>query len=105
MSTGWMALAASVLLIGVPAPGGADDATCVNMRDFTIPIRVLPDRQHEVKELLLYLSKDQGKTWEIYSRAAPDKKGFEFRAAGDGLFYFSIAVIDRTGRQDPIDVY
>ena len=102
MSSGWMALAATVLLCGTPA--GADDAACVNMRDFTIPIRVLPDRQHEVKELLLYLSKDEGKTWGIYSRATPDKKGFEFRASGDGLFYFSIAVIDRSGRQDPIDV-
>lgn len=103
MSTGWIGLAATMLGLLSGAP--ADDVVCINQQRFTIPIKVMPDRQHEVRELLLFMSRDQGKTWEIYARATPDKKGFDFYAAADGLFYFSIAVIDRTGRQDPIDVY
>lgn len=102
MSSGWMALAAA-LLCGAPAT--ADDVMSVNMRDFTIPIRVLPDRRHEVKELMLYKSIDQGRTWEIQARATPDKTGFEIRNFADGLYYFSIAVIDRAGKPDPADVY
>src|SRR4051812_28185612 len=93
MSTGWIGLALLGLLSGAPA----DDVVHINQQRFTIPIRVVAERQHEVRELLLFMSRDRGQTWEVYARATPDKKGFDFYAAGDGLFYFSIAVIDRTG--------
>src|SRR5437016_5249326 len=102
MSTGWIGLVMTALLSGAP---DGDDVYHVNMREFTIPIRVRPEKKHEVSELLLYMSRDKGQTWELYSRAAPDKTGFSFHAAGDGLFYFSIAVRDRSGKQDPPDVY
>ena len=104
MSTGWLTWATLMLATSVPAAPG-DDVVHINQRGFQIPIRVLPERQHEVRELLLYLSRDQGKTWEIYSRATPDRKGFDFYTQTDGLFYFSIAVIDRAGQQDPKDIY
>jgi hypothetical protein len=57
-----------------------------------------------VRELLLFLSRDKGKSWEVYARATPDSRGFDFCSESDGLFYFSIVVIDRKGRQDPVDV-
>jgi hypothetical protein len=105
MSTGWVGLAATVLGLLSGAPAADTDVVHINQQRFTIPIRVVPERQHEVRELLLFMSRDRGQTWEVYARATPDKKGFDFYAAGDGLFYFSIAVIDRSGRQDPVDVY
>jgi hypothetical protein len=84
----------------VPPP----EVVYIDRQRFTIPIRVLPERQREVRELLLYLSRDRGKTWEVYARATPDKRGFDFSSDSDGLFYFSIMVIDRNGRQNPPDV-
>jgi hypothetical protein len=103
MGTGWLAW--TCLLLATGAPGAADDIVHMNQRGFQIPIRIEPQRQAEVSELLLYLSRDQGRTWEIYGRAKPDKRGFDFFAQSDGLLYFSIAVLDRKGRQDPVDIY
>jgi beta-lactamase regulating signal transducer with metallopeptidase domain len=77
----------------------------VNTRRFQVPIRIQPERKGDVRELILYLSRDQGKTWEIYARATPEKTGFDFLAAGDGVLWFSVAVIGRDDRQDPPDVY
>lgn len=102
MATGWLAWTCLLLAAGAPA---GDDVVHINQRGFQIPIRVQPERQSEVRELILYLSRDQGRTWEIYARATPDRKAFDFFAAGDGLLCFSVAVTDRTGRQDPPDIY
>lgn len=102
MATGWLAWTCLLLAAGAPA---AEDVVYINQRGFQIPIRVQPERQSEVRELILYLSRDQGRTWEIYARATPDRKAFDFFASGDGLLYFSVAVTDRTGRQDPPDIY
>jgi hypothetical protein len=103
MGTGWLAW--TCLLLATGAPAAADDTVHMNQRGFQIPIRIEPQRQTEVSELLLYLSRDQGRTWEIYARAKPDKRGFDFFAQNDGLLYFSIAVLDKKGHQDPPDIY
>jgi hypothetical protein len=103
MSTGWLGLAATV--IGLLGGAPADDVVYINQQRFTIPIRVAPDRRGEVQKLVLYVSRDQGKTWGIHGQVLPDKPAFEFYAENDGLYYFAIAVIDRSGRQDPPDVY
>jgi hypothetical protein len=103
MSTGWLTWACLLLAAGVP--GNADEIVHINQRGFQIPIKVLPGRQHEVRELYLHLSRDQGRTWELYARSKPDKKGFDFFTDRDGLLYFSIQVVDQKGVMDPPDVY
>ena len=103
MGTGWLTW--TCLLLAAGAPAAADDTVHMNQRGFQIPIRIEPARQAEVRELLLYLSRDQGRTWEIYARALPSQRGFDFFAKEDGLLYFSIAVIDQKGKQDPPDIY
>src|SRR5262249_22209562 len=69
MSRGWVGLAATVLGLLSGAP--SDDVVHINQQRFTIPIRVVPERQHEVRELLLFMSRDKGQTWEVYARATP----------------------------------
>src|SRR5262249_8243859 len=103
MSTGWVGLAAT--LLGLLSGAPADDVVYINQQRFTIPIKVVPERQHEVRELLLYVSRALGKTWGISGRVTPAKEGVEVYGDSDGMYYFSIAVIDRQGRQDPTDVY
>jgi beta-lactamase regulating signal transducer with metallopeptidase domain len=77
----------------------------LNQRKFKIPIRVQPERRAEVRELVLYLSRDQGRTWEAHARATPDAKGFDVVADRDGIYCLSVVVMDKQGRQDPPDVY
>lgn len=102
MTTGWLTWTCLLLAAGST---GADDVVYMNQRGFQIPIRIQPERQNEVRELILYLSRDQGKTWEIYNRAMPTSKEFDFFASADGLLYFSVAVTDKRGVQDPPDIY
>jgi hypothetical protein len=102
MATGWLAWTCLLLAGGAP---GSDEVVYMNQRAFQFPIKILPERQADVREVILYMSRNQGKNWEIYGRARPDSKAFDFFAAGDGLFYFSVAVTDRRGLQDPPDIY
>lgn len=46
-----------------------------------------------------------GKTWEVYSKAKPSLEAFTFTAKQDGIYWFSVAVIDQNGRQEPADIY
>src|SRR5262245_40023506 len=102
MATGWLTW--TCLLLAAQT-GAAEDMVHMNQRGFQIPIRIQPERKGEVRELILFMSRDLGRTWEIYNRATPDKPGFEFFAKADGMLWFSVAVVDRAGRQDPPDVY
>jgi hypothetical protein len=98
MGTGWLAAWACLLL-----NAGGDDVVHINQRNFQIPIKVARDA--DISELLLYVSKNQGKNWSIYARVAPDKKAFDYLSSEDGLVYFSIAVKNKKGLQDPPDIY
>jgi hypothetical protein len=100
MGTGILAWAC--LLLGPNAP--ADDVVHFGQRGFQIPITVQPGRRAEVKSLVLYSSRDQGRTWQNVGHAGPDKPGIDFLAKEDGMYWFSIAVIDQSNRQDPIDI-
>src|SRR5262245_47741431 len=102
MATGWLTWTVLLLASGAPQ---ADDFIHMNQRGFQIPINIQPERKSEVRELILYISRDQGKTWGIQSRAGAAAKGFDFFADGEGLHYFSVQVTDQRGKQDPPDIY
>lgn len=101
MGTGWMALA--YLLLTTAAP--ADDVNHFGHRALHIPINLDPAHKADIKELVLYLSKDEGRTWETAMRASPEKPGFDFAATADGMHWFSIAVVNQKGEQVPPDPY
>jgi len=73
-------------------------------RDFELPVRVIPERRGEIGSILLFLSEDRGRTWKQVDTAAPDKKGFPFKANRDGSFWFAIQIVDKEGNRDPQDV-
>jgi len=97
-----MSLAA--LLLGLLAAAPEPEVVELTTRDFMIPVMVDPNRRGEVKELLLYVSDDEGKSWELVRRVNPDSKAFVFNAPRDGVYWFSVAAIDKQGRQDPADI-
>jgi hypothetical protein len=101
MGTGTMLMAALLLAADALPP----DTWPMNQRDFNIPIRIDPARKADYRELHLYVSTDQGKTWDKTAVAAPDQAAFAYHAASDGLYWFSICVVDNSGKQDPPSPY
>lgn len=77
----------------------------LNTKKFQIPIRVKQDRKEDIKELVLYVSRDKGKTWEISSKAAPSQEAFTHHAKEDGNYWFSVVVVDHKGKQEPPEIH
>src|SRR5262245_8175338 len=53
----------------------------------------------------LLVSKDRGASWQKISEARPQVKAFNYRAEGDGEYWFAIRTIDRNGRPLPTEPY
>jgi hypothetical protein len=95
---GWACL---LLSAGVTPP----EPYFLNQRTFQIPIRVQPDRKDDVKGLELYVSTDNGQSWQLNASAAPDQVAFNYNAPRDGRYLFTVVVIDKkTGQKEPRDV-
>jgi hypothetical protein len=77
----------------------------MNSRNFDIPISIKQDQRPKIKELLLFVSKDQGQTWNQVASATPDKDSFRFFAPGDGVYWFTICVVGPKGTREPKDIY
>ena len=90
------------LLLTAAAP---PDVWHLNQKAFQIPIRFDAQRRAEIRELDLYVSHDQGQTWNLEGRATPDKEYFPYVAREDGPYWFTVVVIDLKGQQTPPDVH
>jgi hypothetical protein len=53
----------------------------------------------------LFVSKDRGASWQKISEAKPDVKAFNYRAEGDGEFWFAVRTFDKQGRAWPQGPY
>ncbi len=73
----------------------------LDSRDFEIPITINPSRRNEVQELTLYVSRDQGQTWELVAKKPPTERAFVYRAAADGPHWFVVQEEDRAHRLNP----
>jgi hypothetical protein len=71
-----------------------------------IPIDYHPGKRGEIRELLLYVSADQGQTWQQHAVGIPDRDThFTFNAPADGVYWFNMVVVDKAGRREPADVF
>src|SRR3954447_6770270 len=70
----------------------------VNRRQFLIPFDPVPT-PHLVKQLRLYVSRDQGKHWDPFAVAPPDQvpPKFHFTAEADGLYWFAVQTETHSG--------
>lgn len=100
MNWGAMTWACLVLSAAAAQP----DEWPMNQRSFQIPIRFDPQKRAELKELDLYVSHDRGQTWNLAGRAKPENEYFPFTANEDGPYWFTMAVVDARGRQEPADI-
>ncbi len=70
---------------------------------FSIPFRIdrTTEKSREPVEVRLYVSTDQGATWQLYSTVPPVGQHFLFRAGSDGEYWFLVRTLDRSGRLRP----
>jgi hypothetical protein len=99
MGAGTMALAGLLSLTA-----GALPPEIMPMKDRAIQIPIVLNRPQQVRELMLFVSSDQGKTWKQEAWATPDKQFFPFYAKEDGIYWFQVCIIDQNGRRDPPDL-
>jgi hypothetical protein len=90
----WLLLASAV---------HASDVTYINKSNFKIPLQINPARRSEIKELKLAVSADQGATWSQEAVATPEQDGFPFFAKADGLYWFTVVVVDAEGNPSPAE--
>src|SRR5438128_1424528 len=100
MGSGTLTLALLVLAAG-PTP----DVWPINQSTFKIPVHVDLAHRAAIKELRLFVSNDEGKTWKQTAVAAPDQEAFPFTAPSDGVYWFTVCAIDQQNNQDPADIY
>ena len=97
----------TLTLVGMlfAAGQGQDDIKAINHRNIQIPLKFVAGRRNEVRELLLFVSRNQGQSWEQEAIATPDKDAFPFFAPADGVYWFQVMIVDKKGGRDPADVY
>jgi hypothetical protein len=66
---------------------------------FRIPFQT--DVGSRIRRLQLYVSEDQGRTWQATAEAQPGEHGFDFQARHDGWYWFSVRTIDTEDRAYP----
>lgn len=92
-------------MLCTPGQTPADVTTWTNP-SMKIPIDYLPSKKGEIRELLLFVSPDQGQSWTQAAVAAPDKDThFTFNAQADGVFWFNMVIVHKDGRREPTDLY
>jgi hypothetical protein len=100
MTLGTMTWTCLLLTAGAAQP----DVFNMNQRAFQIPIHFDAQRRAEIRELDLYVSHDQGQTWNMEGKATPEKEFFPYTAKDDGAYWFTVAIIDQKGRQEPVNI-
>jgi len=87
------------------AAGGTPDVWPINQSNIRIPIHIDPIRRPLIKQLVLYASSDEGRTWKQVAVADPQQDAFAFSAQTDGTYWFTVTVVDPQGNSEPKDIY
>ncbi|MEO8268716.1 MAG: hypothetical protein ABI557_03285, partial [Aureliella sp.] len=84
----------------LPAQDDSGALAHVQTAQFKIPFNV-DARGREELQVQLWVSVDDGITWQTFGSVPADKKSFEFRAAAEGVYLFKVATIDAAGTSFP----
>jgi hypothetical protein len=94
----WLLVASASVLCGFPLQGQAEpppaDGTYYSRQlAFRIPFQTDPG-ERRIREVQLYVSEDQGRTWQQVGTAPPTQRFFNFTARRDGWYSFTVRTID-----------
>jgi len=87
----------------IPSAAGPDESVRANsfqvaaapytiatrLTRFNVPFRINEPDESFV-EVQLYLSRDEGQTWQYYGSQKTDSQSFPFVADGDGTYWFAV---------------
>lgn len=96
MPAGWAQNAASTNVRAVDLA----DPMFLSFAKFKIPFNV-EARNSDLAQLQLWVSTDAGQTWQLQGSAEPKAKSFDFKAAAEGMYYFSVQTVDAQGMVFP----
>ena len=85
--------------------GPDSDEKHLSKPKFRIPVTLQADKVAGLQAVLLYVSTNRGKSWELHGRIKPGEDGFQYLAKSDGVYWFTVAVLDKQGNQDPRNIY
>jgi hypothetical protein len=87
------------------APAGAQGPKKVYTQktNFKLPIRIDDKDRANIQEVRLYVKMGAFGQWQPIS-IPPSQSAFNYQAPQDGEYWFSVATLDRMGRQTPADV-
>jgi hypothetical protein len=74
----------------------------VQHRAFRVPVQI-ESRRSEIEQILLFVSTDQGKTWQEAGIIGPEEESFRYLAAGDGLYWFAVQIALKNKTKEPAD--
>ena len=101
MGMGSLTLACVLMLANA---GPDNEPYYMNRSKMEIPITIDPEQRNNLRELFLFCSRDEGKSWSQVGRATPTQISFPFVAQGDGKYWFTIQTVDKNGVKAPADV-
>jgi hypothetical protein len=94
-------------LVALAAPARAQspepDVLYSRYRQFKLPFTLGPGKEN-LKQLYLWVSADQGKSWERAAVAAPEHDHFQYIADRDGLLWFAVQTVDKQDRVYPTNM-
>src|SRR5262245_33925913 len=92
-----------LLLAGGKAPAQAryGDITYTQLQLFRIPFTIDP-AEKRIRQVQLYVSPDQGRTWYKHADAQPEQGFFNFNAQRDANYWFAVRTIDQQGMAFPL---
>ncbi len=67
-------------------------------RQFKIPFK---NEQKNIVQVRLYVSNDQGRSWQYAANATPQEQSFRFSAPTDGFYWFAVQTVDVQGKLFP----
>lgn len=69
-------------------------------RQFKIPFKN-DFKSANVNQVRLYVSSDQGRSWNLTATAAPEERHFKYSTPQDGFFWFAVQTVDTQNKLSP----
>jgi hypothetical protein len=80
------------------------DPDYFNQLAIKIPLTIKQEQRQYIRELNLYVSTDEGRTWHQQAVNSPEQDSFKFFAPKDGSYWFIIDVVNQQGLHNPADL-
>lgn len=91
-------------LLSASNPTVASEPLRVSARQMDIPFRLAPGNNDDIREVDLFVSRDEGKTWTLAATAQAGEDRFPFKAPRDGVYWFAVRTTTKAGVHAPADL-